>query len=551
MLQVSHISKSYGIQTVLEDVTFVLNKGERLALIGPNGCGKTTLLRIITGLEQADAGTVSLGSDLVIGYLPQGLELSSEQTIDEAMRSGIAGYQPARQDLERLEIAMSDAGSEALPAILSQYDEALERFEALGGYVLEHRCEQTLAHLGLGDLDTGQSVGSLSGGQKTRLGLARLLAAEPDILLLDEPTNHLDIKAIEWLEEFLLSHRGAVLLVSHDRTLLDRCVSGVVAIDEKTHTAAVYSGGYIDYAEARDKALEKQWAQWQDQQEKVHQLEESIRKVSARADRYQNISKDDFQRRKSKMVMQKATAQSARLQRYIESEDRVDKPITGWNIKLDFGHTPRGGQEVIVLCNAGHSYDGCRWLFRGADLMVQHGERIVLVGPNGCGKSTLLKAVVGHIDLAEGEVKIGANIHVGYMPQEQETLDPNLTPLGLVQSVSAINETEARNFLHLFLFAGDEVFTPVGALSYGERSRLLLAKLVLGGSNCLVLDEPLNHLDIMSRERLGEALATFPGTMLITTHDRAFIDRFATGLWTIINGALRQFVDRADMEAHV
>ena len=325
----------------------------------------------------------------------------------------------------------------------------------------------------------------------------------------------------------------------------------MVAIDERTHTAAIYAGGYSDYAEARDKALERQLAQWQDQQDKVHQLEASIRQVSARADRYQNISKDDFQRRKSKMVMRKATAQSARLQRYLESEDRVDKPIAGWNIKLDFGQTPRGGQEVIVLQNAGHSYDGQRWLFREAALTVQHGERIVLVGPNGCGKSTLLKAIAGHIDLAEGKTKIGANIHVGYMPQEQETLDPDLTPLSLVQSVAGINETETRNFLHLFLFAGNEVFTPVGALSYGERSRLLLAKLVLGGANCLVLDEPLNHLDIMSRERLGEALATFPGTMLITTHDRAFIDRFATGLWTIIDGELRQFVDRADMEVHV
>ncbi|MBN1430117.1 MAG: ABC-F family ATP-binding cassette domain-containing protein [Anaerolineae bacterium] len=549
MLQINHLSKSYGIQTVLEDVNFVLNRGERLALIGPNGCGKTTLLRIIAGLEQADSGAVIRESGLVIGYLPQGLELSPDHTIAEAARSGIEGYQDARQEIERLEIAMGDASREALPAILSRYDVALERFEALGGYALDHHCEQILAHLGLSDLDADLPVGHLSGGQKTRLGLARLLVAEPDILLLDEPTNHLDIEAIEWLEEFLSSHRGAVLMVSHDRALLDRCASGIVAIDEKTHTATAYSGGYSDYLAACETAIQKQWAQWHDQQDKIQQLEESIRRVSDRADRYQSMSKNDFQRRKSKMVMQKAMAQSERLHRYIEAEDRVEKPVAGWYLKLDFGRMPRGGQEVIVLRNAGHSYDNHRWLFRGATLTVQHGERIVLVGPNGCGKSTLLKAIAGQLNPAEGQVKIGANIHVGYMPQEQETLDPALTPLSLAQSVAAISETEARNFLHLFLFAGDDVFTPVGVLSYGERSRLLLARLVLGGANCLMLDEPFNHLDIISRERIGEALDGFPGTMLITTHDRAFIDRFATGIWSMSDGAIKQYIDRADMEA--
>ncbi len=550
MLQVNHVSKSYGVQTILEDVTLIVNRGERIALIGPNGCGKTTLLRIITGLEQADSGAVSLASGLTIGYLPQGMELSPEHTLAEAVRSGVAGYEPARQKVARLETAMADASAEALPRILTEYDAALEHFESLGGYQLEHRCEQILAHLGLGELEADLPVRNLSGGQKTRLGLARLLIAEPDVLLLDEPTNHLDIEALEWLEGFLASYRGAVLMVSHDRVFLDRCVSGLVAIDEKTHTATFYSGNYTDYAEARVSQLQKQRAQWQDQQVKIRQLEDSIRHVSERANRYQNLSKDDFQRRKSKMVMRKATAQSTRLQRYIDSEERVEKPIAGWHLKIDFGQMPRGGQEVIVLRDAGHTYDGDRWLFRQSTQMLRHGERIVLVGPNGCGKSTLLKAIAGQIALAEGEVKIGANIRIGYMPQEQETLDPTLTPLRVVQDATSITETEVRNFLHLFLFAGDEVFTPVGALSHGERSRLLLAKLVIGGANCLVLDEPLNHLDIVSRERIEEALESFPGAILSTTHDRAFIDQFATGLWTIADGAIRQYIDRAEMEAH-
>jgi ATPase subunit of ABC transporter with duplicated ATPase domains len=379
----------------------------------------------------------------------------------------------------------------------------------------------------------------LSGGQKTRLGLARLLIAEPDVLLLDEPTNHLDIQAIEWLEGFLASYKGAVLMVSHDRVFLDRCVSGIVAIDAKTHMATFYSGGYSDYLAAREGQIEKQWSQWQDQQVKVRQLEDSIRQVSDRANRYQSLSKNDFQRRKSKMVMRKATAQSSRLRRYIDSEERVEKPIAGWHLKIDFGQMPRGGQEAIILRDVGHAYDGDRWLFRDATLTLRHGERIVLVGPNGCGKSTLLKAIAGHITPAEGEVKIGANIRIGYMPQEQETLEPALTPLHIVQDAASMSETEARNFLHLFLFAGDEVFTSASALSHGERSRLLLAKLVLGGANCLVLDEPLNHLDIISRERIEEALEGFPGAILVTTHDRAFIDQFATGTWTIVDGTIR------------
>lgn len=550
MLQVNHVSKSYGAQTILEDVTFIVHRSERIALIGPNGCGKTTLLRIISGLEKADSGTISLASGSTIGYLPQGMELSLDHTLADVARSGIAGYENARQMVTRMETALAQASAEALPQVLAEYDAALGQFEALGGYRVEHRCEQVLAHLGLAGLEPDLPVRSLSGGQKTRLGLARLLVAEPDLLLLDEPTNHLDIGALEWLERFLASYKGAVLMVSHDRVFLDHCVSGVVAIDEKTHTAACCAGGYTDYAEARKKGLQKQWAEWQDQQVKIRQLEDSIRHVSERANRYQNLSKDDFQRRKSKMVMRKATAQSTRLQRYIDSEDRVEKPVTGWQLKIDFGQMPRGGQEVIVMHDVGHTYDGEHWLFRQSTLILRHGERIVLVGPNGCGKSTLLKAIAGQITLTEGEVRIGSNIRIGYMPQEQETLDPTLTPMHVVQAARPITETEARNFLHLFLFAGDEVFTPVSALSHGERSRLLLAKLVLGGANCLVLDEPLNHLDITSRERIEEALAQFPGTILVTTHDRAFIDQFAKGLWTIANGVLRQYIDHAEMEGH-
>jgi ATP-binding cassette subfamily F protein 3 len=545
MLQLIDISKSYGGKTILDGISFVVNAGERIGLVGPNGCGKTTLLRIITGEEHPDSGSVAIKHGETISYLLQSPAFASDQTVIETLRSGIPGYIEARRHIEALESAMAAAAD--LDAVLAQYDTATIQFEALGGYSVDHRAETLCAHLGLGDVGGDTPVALLSGGQQTRLGLARLLLSEPSILLLDEPTNHLDLAALEWLESFVAAYRGAVLIVSHDRVFLDRTVSGIVEIDELTHQAGIYTGSYTDYAQAKRRGREKQQAAWTDQQEDIRRAEAAIRRISGRADRYQNQSQNDFQRRKARVLMRKATAQKTRLQRYIDAEERVEKPRLTWSLKVDFGEMPRGGQEVIRLENAGHSYDGERTLFKGADLLLLHGERIVLLGPNGCGKSTLMQAVVGQLTLSAGAVHIGTNVRIGYMPQKQESLDPAIAPFGLIQSVMPVGETEVRNFLHYFLFAGDDVFIPVGNLSSGQRSRLLLAKLIAQGANCLVLDEPLNHLDIPSRENFEAALDAFPGTILITTHDRAFIDRFATGIWAYQDGTIRRNTDRREM----
>jgi len=543
VLYVNRISKRYGAQPILEEISFVVNPGERVGLIGPNGGGKTTLLRILAGLEGPDAGSVSLAPTATRGYLPQGLELDTSRTVGEEVRAGIPGWEAARREVERWTAQMGAAGGAEVQAALAAYGEALTRFEALGGYDVEHRTTAVLAGLGLSAVFPDTPIGRLSGGQRTRVGLARLLLAQPTLLLLDEPTNHLDIGALEWLEGFLATYKGAALIVSHDRTFLDRTVRRILELDEQTHRLAEYPGSYSDYEAAKERERGKQWAEWKDQQAEIRRMQADIRRTKEQALHVEESTINDQTRRYAKKVARKAKARERRLERYLAADDRVEKPAPTWQMKLEFGEMPRGGQIVLTLDDLGHRFHE-RWLFRGVSQTLQHGERIALLGPNGAGKTTLLRLIVGELEPAEGSVRLGANVRVGYMPQEQETLDPAATPLAIVRRAAPLSETEARNFLHYFLFGGDDVFVPVGQLSYGERARLLLAKLVLSGANLLLLDEPVNHLDIPSRERFREALESFPGTVVAAVHDRAFIDAFATGVWTLADGTVRRGVER-------
>jgi len=547
MLNVIGISKSFGIETVLEDVSFVINPGERAALVGPNGCGKSTLLKIIAGEMAADAGRIATPPTLRIGYLRQGMTPRPGQTVGQAVRAGLAGWDGARAEVDRLAGEMAETAD--LDRAMAAYDRAVTRFEALGGYGVEHRTEELLAHLGLDGIDPATPVAQLSGGEQTRAGLAAVLIGGPDLLLLDEPTNHLDIEALEWLESWLAAFDGAALIVSHDRTFLDRTVTRVLEIDERTHRLTEYAGSYSDYAAQRAATIEKQWAAWKDQQAEIRRQKQDIHRTMMHAQSVEltTTPRQPGVRRYAKKVAKKAKSREKKLERYVASDERVEKPDQHWEMNLDFGaDLPRGGTEVIRLKGLGHHFDN-GWLFREVTLTLYHGERIALLGPNGTGKSTLLKAVVGEINPAEGMVQIGAGMRIGYLPQKQDTLDPAATALSTVRDAAPLTETEVRNFLHNFLFAGDDVFVPVEKLSYGERSRLLLARLVARGANCLLLDEPLNHLDIPSRERFEAALAAFPGTVLATVHDRAFIDRFATGVWSLETGTVRRYLDRGEM----
>lgn len=539
MLQVARVSKSYGITTVLNNVGFIINPGERVGLIGPNGAGKSTLLRCIVGAEQPDSGSiVRMPPDLRIGYLPQALATLGNRTVGAALDEAQADYAAA-------EHALSDASEQLatatdVAAALAAYDAALARFEALGGYEREHRAAAVLDGLGLGAIDRITPVVQLSGGQKTRLGLALILLSEPPVLLLDEPTNHLDVEALEWLEEFVQGYPGAVLIVSHDREFLDRTVMRVLFLDPQTRTIRSYAGNYSDFAEAREQEREAQQAAWQDQQEHIQQVEADIRRVKGLAMHIQHGGPKrnrDYHGRISSKVARQAKARERKLQRYLDSEERLDKPRQSWGIRLDFGTPPPGGRAVLQLEGVYFAYTGATAQSNGngsapqllvdVNLDVMYGERIVIVGPNGAGKTTLLRLIEGKLTPQQGRVRLGANVRLGVMAQEQETLDPQRTILETALRERPMSETEARNFLHMFLFGGDKVFQQVGACSLGERSRLQLARLVLRGCNLLLLDEPLNHLDIDGREHFEAALDAFGGTVIAVSHDRAFIRHFA------------------------
>ncbi len=546
MLQVVNISKSYGSEVVLENVSFVVNPGERAGLIGPNGSGKSTLLRIIAGVEDADSGHVVLGSGASVAWIPQGFEVDTAQTLGEAVRRGLADHTSAYERLLEVERKMARASGSELDALIEEYGLASDEFTLLGGYDVEYRAAAILQGLGLGTIPDDTPLATLSGGQRTRAGLAGIIASGPDVLLLDEPTNHLDIQALEWLEEYLSKYTGAAVIVSHDRAFLDGAVTGILELNGLRPGIAAYPGNYSDYNCASKRELEKRTATWKDQEAERRRIEQDISNTKQTALRTETSTTHDFYRRRAKKVARKAKVRERRLERLLSSPDRVERPKPEWTMKLDFGRTPRGGSRVLLLEDVGHEYGG-QWLFQNVDLELEHGERVALLGPNGCGKSTLLKLVMGHETPAAGSARIGENIKTGYMPQDQTGLDWSMSPLEMVRQAANMTETEARTMLHLYLFEGDEALLPAGNLSYGQRSRLLFARLVLRGANFLALDEPMNHLDIPSREQFEEALAAFPGTVLMVTHDRAFIDRYATGVWAVEDGTIRRYPDRAKL----
>ena len=547
MLQVSNLSKSFGDNQVLDRVSFTVNPGERVGLIGANGCGKTTLLKIILGELQPDSGSAWLSpADVRAGYLAQALEVEPDQTVGQVMATALAGLAEAEQRLEALSSAMATAQGQELQQLFGEYDRAMAAFERLGGYDFQNRVDAVLDGLDLRDLSQETPVDILSGGQKTRLGLARLLLSNPDLLLLDEPTNHLDIEALEWLERFLQGFRGAVLIVSHDRTFLDRTVSAILELDQLSHTITCYPGTYTDYAQTKQREWEKGWAAYKDQQEFFARLESTITAKKNYARSIEAGTVNYATRKIAMRIAHRAVIQQRRLQRMLDSEERIDKPERTWEMKLQFVDTPPSGRDVLTLEDVAMGF-GEHELFRDVNLTLRAGERLALVGPNGSGKTTLARLILGELTPRAGRLRLGTGVRMGYYAQEQEDLDPDSTPYALIRAVAPLDQTETRSFLHYFLFAGDDVFVPVGNLSFGERARLALARLVAQGCNFLLLDEPINHLDIPSRTRFEQAMTAFEGTVLAIVHDRYFIDRFATGLWAIEQGTIRPYASREEM----
>lgn len=542
MLTAHHLHKTYGIQPILRDISFSISNDERLGLIGPNGCGKTTLLRILAGLEQPDSGTVvSTRLGLRIGYLAQGMDFEDNETLQTAL--SLQSVSPADLEAEIASLASAMVSNPDDPRIQTRYDSALNQLSALSS-----QPSAILGYLGLSEIPLDTSIKFLSGGQKTRLMLARVLLREPHLLLLDEPTNHLDIEMLEWLEGWLNRFQGAALIVSHDRTFLDNTVTAILELDPATHSLKSYVGNYGSYLEQKLMERQKQAQAFQDQQDEIERLRAAathIRgltkmKKGGKADSGDKFAKGFFGNRATKRTAGRAKHMEARIEKLL-TEDRIEKPRSSWQMKLDFGAPAHQSKDVLVAERLSVGYSQDEPVLTELTLHIRAGQRIALTGPNGTGKTTLLRTIAGNLNPLAGDFKLGSTVKLGYMTQEQEFLDPSLNAMQTIRNVAAFNETQARNFLHYFLFKGDDSLRPTRELSFGERARLQLGTLVAQGCTFLLLDEPINHLDIPSRSRFEEALANFKGTILAVVHDRYFIQRFASDVWTVKDGKVEKW----------
>jgi len=512
LIDLTNVSRYIGVRCIFSSVNLSVAKGDRIGIVGRNGEGKTTLLRVIAGKLEPDSGILHVVSGTRIGYLSQGLPDYQATVFDEAM-AGRSEVLETASKMRRLEAQMALESADT-DNLLNEYAKAQHRFEAMGGYDLEHEVATILAGLGF-EKDTWHvPAKNLSGGQKVRLNLAKLLVSQPDVLLLDEPTNHLDIAAVEWLESYLSRYPGTILLVSHDRVFLDVLVDKIWEIGSGRVTS--YQGNFSSYSQQREQELRLQEKQYQQQQELIRRTQEFIRKWKANARR---------------------AGQARSREKMLDKLELVNKPKREATLKLRLVSSGSTGREVLVLRQFSKRFE--RPLFRDFDSLILRGERIALLGPNGCGKTTFLKCLIG-AEPYDGFMKWGVGVRKGYFAQDFSFSDSNRTVLEEVKSLS-VPEREARDVLGRFLFSGDDVKKRVKDLSGGEKSRLALIRMVLSDANVLLLDEPTNHLDLPSRKALEEAVADFDGTIIFASHDRYFIDRIATRIFYFDNGTIIDF----------
>ncbi len=544
MLTVHSLTAHIDEQVVFEDLGFSLNAGDVLGVIGPNGSGKSTLLSLLTGDRTPTSGTITLASGTRVGYLRQGFADQPDGSLADLIDIPTGGLASASLAVDRTATNLG-AGTSDPDAALAAYDDSVAAFEGLGGYAAADHLAATMERLSVGPdslrrgLETPLS--ELSGGQKTRAGLAGLLASRPDLLLLDEPTNHLDIDAAEMVEQLVGAQSGAVVIVSHDRAFLDRVATRILALNDDGPGWSISAGGYSEFLDAQKSGAAKQASAWHRQQELIERVETDIRAIAGRAQKVEgNIHVVTNRWKKFARV---AVVRERRLERLLDSEDKVDKPRPRWGLAVDLPPAPPGGRDVALVTDLTVRF-GETTVLDGLSLHVRFGERVALLGANGTGKTTLIRALLGDVEPDSGSVRLGSNIIVGRFTQEQESLDPERSVLDHIRSVAEISDSDARNFLHRFLFSADAPLKRAADLSYGERARLALAMVVLRGANFLVLDEPLNHLDIESREQFETALAGFTGTILMVLHDRRAIERLSTRSVLLRDGHLTETVDR-------
>lgn len=516
ILQVSQINKTFGTDEILKDISFHIEDNEKVALIGINGAGKSTLFKIIVGELSPDSGNVIFSKDRKMGYLSQHQDFSCENTIyDEilTMKEDILNLERRMREIEK---NMQHAEPDELEALMKEYSDANHLYELNNGYAYKSEVTGVLKGLGFNEADFGKQVSTLSGGQKTRVSLAKLLLSKPDIILLDEPTNHLDLPSINWLETYLRSYSGAVLIIAHDRYFINKIVTKVIEI-ENCH-ARVYSGNYDDYSEKKAMIRKAELNAYYKQQEEIKHQEEVIAKLKS------------FNREKS---IKRAESR----EKMLDKIEVLDKPLgeaRQINIKLTPAIT--SGNDVLTIRNLSKSYGSLK-LFEDFSYLIRRGQKIAIIGSNGTGKTTLLKILRGMVPADSGSFTFGAKVFSGYYDQEQQVLDPSKTIFEEIQDAyPSMDNTAIRNTLAAFLFTGDDVFKLVRELSGGEKGRVSLAKLMLSNSNFLMLDEPTNHLDINSKEILEEAINAYEGTVLYVSHDRYFINKTATAILDLTRG---------------
>lgn len=525
ILACQNISKSFGTDTIIQNVSFHVEDNEKTAIVGINGAGKSTLLKIIVGELAPDSGEVTVAKGKTIGYLAQYQDKDSNETIYNEVLHACDALIEKEEKLRKMEEDMQHVSADELEKYMEQYNRFSHAFELEGGLTFRSEINGVLKGLGFSENDFGKKMSELSGGQKTRVALGRLLVTKPDIIMLDEPTNHLDMASIAWLENYLLNYKGAVIIVAHDRYFLDRIVTKVVEISH--HTATVFPGNYTAYARQKEIQRESLLRQYYNQQREIKHQEEVISKLKS------------FNREKS---IKRAESR----EKALDKIERIEKPIdekTDMHITLEPEIT--SGNDVLSVKGLSKSYE--HKLFSNIDFQIKRGEKVALIGNNGTGKTTILKIINGIVDADAGEIKLGSNVEIGYYDQEHQNLDPDKTLFDeIADAYPNLKATKIRNVLAAFLFTDDDVFKRIRDISGGERGRVSLAKLMLSNANFLILDEPTNHLDIMSKEILESAINSYTGTVLYVSHDRYFINKTASRILDLKNETILNYIGNYD-----
>ncbi len=526
ILSCNHISKAYGTEQILSDCSFFINENEKVAIVGNNGAGKSTIMKIIMDELSSDDGSVILKKDATIGYLAQYQNLSSQRTIYEEVQSVKQNLIQMEQKLKDYEKAMSVLSGEELEKAMNSYTNLEHNFQLQNGYAYRSEIDGVIKGLGFTEDDFNKPVGTLSGGQKTRVALCKLILEKPDIILLDEPTNHLDLNSIKWLENYLLNYSGAVLLIAHDRYFLDKIVTKVIEVENTK--CQVYQGNYSDYAQKKKELRQAQLKLYLKQQSEIKHQEEVIAKL-------RSYKQEKFYKR----------AQSR--EKALDQMELIAKPEElSENMALTLTPDCISGNDVLEVRELSKSFDAKK-LFEHLSFELKRGEHVALIGDNGTGKTTILKIINDIIEADSGSIRLGTNVHIGYYDQEHHNLDDSKT---LFEEISdnypQLNHTKIRNTLAAFMFTGDDVFKRVGDLSGGEKGRLSLAKLMLSEANLIILDEPTNHLDMVSKEILENAINQYDGTIFYVSHDRYFINQTASRILELTNTKLINYLGNYD-----